>query len=133
MEELAVTAETIEQIRVERAAWCEGWRKSPLWLRLLGGPKSYYEDRGSYQMRWGELSLKPCAVGVSVGGYETAHLQIALGFGQALIRLPFLDRAICRGPNSIEQPRFGFSIHATDVHLNWVIMHLTKASLALRF
>jgi hypothetical protein len=111
--------ETIEDRLLEQTTWCEGWRKSPLWLRLLGGPKQFYDDRGSYRMRWGELSLNPCSVGLSVGGYETAHLQIALGLGQAFIRLPFLDRAICQGSNSIESPRFGFSIHATDAHLNW--------------
>lgn len=114
-----MNAERIEDIRIEQSAWCEGWRKTPLWLRLLGGPRQTYDRDGSYRMAWGELSLRPCSVGASVGGYETAHLHLAAGLGQVFIRLPFLDRAICEGPNSIEQPRFGFSIHAADIHLNW--------------
>lgn len=110
-----------DAMRIEQAAWCEGWRATPLWLRLLGGPKRHYAEHGgrAYRMAWGELSLSRCAVGVSVGGYETAHIQIAIGLGQAFIRLPFLDRAICQGTNSIEQPRFGFSLHRDDAHLNW--------------
>lgn len=103
----------------DQAAWCEGWRKSPLWLRLLGGPRTHYENRGTYRMAWGELSLRPCSVGVKLGGYETAHLQIAWGLGQVFIRLPCLDKAFCEGPNSIESPRYGFSIHPTDAHLSW--------------
>lgn len=114
------TAERIEDIRIEQAAWCEGWRKSPLWLRLIGGPRQFYADRErSYRMRWGELSLRPCSIAIAVGGYETAHLHIALGVGQVFIRLPFLDKAICTGPNSIEQPRFGIEAHPTDLRLNW--------------
>lgn len=100
-----------ENMRINQAAWSEGWRKSPLWLRLLGGPKTYYANRGSYRLPWGELSLSRCSIGLAVGGYETAHFHIAWGLGQAFIRLPFLDKAICQGPNSIEQPRFGFSLH----------------------
>jgi ribulose bisphosphate carboxylase small subunit len=111
--------ETIEGIRLEQAAWCEGWRRSPLWLRLIGGPKTYYADRGSYRLRWGELGVGRCGIAVSVGGYETAHLHLAIGVGQVFIRLPFLDKAICGGRNSIESPRYGFSLHSTDVHLNW--------------
>lgn len=110
----------IDDMRIEQAAWCEGWRTSPLWLRLIGAPRQIYDDNErSYRMKWGELSLKPCSVGISIGGYETAHLQLAWGFGQAFIRLPFLDKAICQGPNSIEQPRYGFSIYPSDAHLNW--------------
>jgi hypothetical protein len=115
-----MTAETIDDIRIQQAAWSEGWRKTPLWLRLLGAPKQHYADRGRcYRMAWGELSLGPCSIGVAVGGYETAHLHIALGLFQAFIRLPFLDEAICGGPNSIESPHYGFAVHLTCIHLNW--------------
>lgn len=114
-----MSAERVEAQFIDQRAWAEGWRKSPIWLRLLGGPKSYYADRGSYRMKWGELSLKPCSIGLSIGGYETAHLHIAVGLAQVFIHLPFLTKAICEGPTSIEQPHFGFAIHPTDVHLNW--------------
>jgi hypothetical protein len=114
-----MTAEITDDRFLEQKAWAEGWRKSPLWLRLLGGPKQFYADRGSYRMKWGELSLRFCGVGIAVGGYETAHLHIAIGLGQIFINLPFLDRAICQGPNSIEQPRWGFSFSENTLHLNW--------------
>jgi len=110
--------ETIESIQIEQAAWCEGWRPSPLWLRLLGGPRSFYASRErSYRMAWGELSLRPCGFAIVVGAYDTAHLRIAVGLGQAFIRLPFLDKAMVRGFG--DSPSFGVSADATTLHLNW--------------
>ena len=110
--------ETIESIQIEQAAWCEGWRPSPLWLRLLGGPRSFYAGKErSYRMKWGELSLNRTGLAFRVGAYDTAHLNIALIFGQVFIRLPFLDRALVRGFG--ESPQFGFRADATTLHLNW--------------
>jgi len=111
--------QTAESARVDREARLESWHRSPLWLRLLGSRGVYREDRGCYRLPWGELSLRPCSIGVTLGGYETAHLHLAWGLGQVFIRLPFLDRAICGGENGIESPRYGFALHPTDFHLNW--------------
>lgn len=117
-----MSAERIEDIRIEQAGWSEGWRKSPIWLRLLGGPKQFYADTGrrqTYRMKWGELTWGWSGLALQLGGYETAHLHIALLFVSAFIRLPVLDKAICGGTNSIESPRYGFTTFGASVHLNW--------------
>lgn len=109
----------IANIHREQGAWCEGWRKTPFWLRLLGAPRSHYEDRGSYRMRWGELSLKPAGLALKIGAHDNAHLNIALILFQVFIRLPFLDKALTTGTNSIEHPAYGFSTYGWSIHLNW--------------
>lgn len=108
----------MEKTICETATWCEGWRKSPLLLRLLGGPKSYFADGSRcFRMRWGELSLGGKGIALRIGAYETAHLNIAFLFFQIFLRLPFLDRAMTRGFG--ESPSFGFSADGTTLHLNW--------------
>lgn len=109
----------LHTMRLEQGAWCELYRRSPWWLRLIGGPRDYEVRRGSHRMKWGELSVKPCGLALKIGAYETAHLHIALVLFQVFIRLPFLDKALTTGPNSIEQPHFGFSTFGMSLHLNW--------------
>lgn len=114
--------ETIEEIRVEQAAWCEGWRRSTWWQRLLGAPTSYYDDRGSIRMRWGEWNWKHWGLTLRLGCFETAHLNIALIRGQAFIHLPFLTKALSKGGCSIDNPSYGFSWRwekGSAVHMSW--------------
>lgn len=116
-------SETIDTLRIEQAAWCEGWRPTPLWVRLLGARRRFYADRKrerTFHLPWGELTLRRTGAALMIAGYETAHLQVTFLLFSLFIRLPFLDRAICGDGNFIEGPRFGFSIHGdTAIHLNW--------------
>lgn len=113
---------TFDDIHLEQASWNTGWRKTPLLIRLLGGPKQHYRDSPrdhTYRMCWGELTLRWTGLALQVGAYDTAHLHISLLFFSAFIRLPFLDEALTTGPCGIENPRFGFTTFDGGVHLNW--------------
>lgn len=93
--------------------------KTPFWVRAVGGR---WLDGGTTRTWWGELSVGLSPIGISVGCYETAHLNVAAGLGQVFIRLPFLDRWADRGFE--DNWRFGFAIHGgrdnmSDIHLNW--------------
>lgn len=116
--------ERIEEIRIKQAAWSEGWRKSPLWLRLIGGPKTHYvEDRRqrgqTYRMAWGELTLGWSGLGLKLGCYETAHLNVAFVLGQVFIRLPWLDGWFLKREKDGECPTYGFTTFEQSLHLNW--------------
>ncbi len=114
--------DNIEDIRVEQAAWCEGWRQSSWWQRLLGAERTYYAARGSMRMRWGEWDSSFWGLSFKIGCYETAHLNIALIRGQAFIRLPFLTKALSKGTCSIDNPAYGFSWGWSDgasIHASW--------------
>ena len=93
-------------IQTEAATWCPD-RKTPLWVRLVGG-RRYYDD-GCVRAKWGEFDAKHWGIVFTVGGYDTAHLNIGLIRGQFFIRLPFLDRVICDDANTMDNPHWGVS------------------------
>lgn len=117
-----MSVETIDDLRVDQAAWCEGWRKSPLWLRLLGKGRTYYQDRGSYRLPWGELNLRYRGLALNLAAYETAHLNVGLVLFQVFVRLPFLDRVMRERRGGLESPQFGFSWtweRGSAIHFHW--------------
>lgn len=99
-----------------------GWRRTPIWLRLLGANAQEYRDGPrdrTHRMKWGELTFGWRGLAFRVGAHETAHLQIACLFFVAFIRLPFLDRALTTGSCSIDNPSYGFSTFEGTIHLDW--------------
>ena len=88
---------------------------TPWWAKALG---ARWYDGGPIRANWGEVTFGRTGLALKVGAYETAHLHLALFVVSVFIRLPFLDRMAEPG-GSMESPHFGFSFHATDLHLSW--------------
>lgn len=117
-----MTVESIEDIRVEQAAWYEAWRKASWWQRLIGSERTYRADDRSIRMRWGEWNGRHWGLALKLGCYETAHLNIALIRGQAFIKLPLLTKALSTGSCSIDNPAYGFSWQwgqGSAIHASW--------------
>lgn len=114
------TISSDQKRHAELESWCSGWKRPPLWLRLLGFSRSFYDhgDR-SYPLRWGSLSLAPAGFAFRIGAFSNAHLNIAWGLGQAFIHLPLLDRALTTGPSTLDNPAYGFSGDQNALHLSW--------------
>lgn len=84
----------------------------PLWVKLIGcGKHAYNGPKNSFRTWWGEFSPQGWGIGIEVGSYGTAHLNIMHLKGQSFIRLPFLDRWFKERYDgcSLNNPRFGFS------------------------
>lgn len=97
--------------------------RMPAFLKAMGG--RWKDGRGSYRMRWGELSLLKRGCAAELCLFDTDYgpgrysLHLHLFWISAYINLRFLDRWAYEPDEMMEA--WGFSLHPGDMglHLHW--------------